>query len=471
MIKIINEKYELFKSMIDGMKVAVLGLGISNVPAIKFLKDCGAQICGCDKKKEDGFDAVILKELKKYCDKLILGDDYLEYLKDYDMIIKSPGIKVLTPQIQDAISNGIKVTSEIEIFMEICPCKIIGITGSDGKTTTTTIISEMLKRAGYKVHVGGNIGNPLLSQIDDICPEDMVVLELSSFQLQTLHVSPLVAVMTNVTPNHLDYHADMQEYIDAKANIFRFQNKENCRVILNADNEVTASFENEFKDRAIMFSRHKETNGAYFMDNNIYYGNDQLLHISDIKIKGMHNVENYLAAICAVRPYVKDSDIKYVARNFGGVEHRMEFVREMEGILFYNDSIGSSPTRTIAGLEAQPPGKIVLIAGGYDKHLPFDELADKIVEKVNSVVLMGATAKKIENAIMKAAGVNANYPVIRVDNMEGAVKTSLALARGLKDDNDQEVSVIFSPACASFDMYKNFEERGKDFKSIVNNLK
>lgn len=468
---IFNEKSELFKNMIKGKNIAVLGLGISNVPAIRFLSEYGANICGCDKRHEEDFDKNVLELLKKYCSKLIMGNDYLDHLDGYEMIIKSPGIKILTPQIQKAISNGIKVTSEMEIFVELCPCRIIGVTGSDGKTTTTTLIAEMLKRGGYKVHVGGNIGKPLLDKIDTINSDDMVVLELSSFQLQSMHVSPSIAVITNITPNHLDYHSDMEEYTEAKKNIFKFQNNDNCRLILNADNKITASIENEYKFGAEMFSRQKETNGAYFKDNDVYYKGKQILHISDIKIKGMHNVENYLAAICAVGPFVKDVDIKYVARNFGGVEHRMEFVRKIDEISFYNDSIGSSPTRTMAGLEAQPVGKMVLIAGGYDKHLSFEKLADKIVEKVNCVVLMGATAKKIENAILKSAGIKAKYPVVTVKDMESAVKTAYALAKGLKDDEEQEVSVIFSPACASFDMYKNFEERGKHFKSVVKELK
>lgn len=463
-----NPNYEMFKSMIMGKRIAVLGLGISNIPAIEFLADRGALIIGCDKKSADKFDKSVLEKINKHSIKLYLGDDYLDHLDMADIVIKSPGIKVSEPQIQKAISDGKTVTSEIEIFMSLCPCKVIGVTGSDGKTTTTTLIYEMLKKEGYKAHVGGNIGKPLLAQLEDIYEEDMVVLELSSFQLQTMHLSPEISVVTNISPNHLDYHLDMNEYIEAKANIFNFHS-ENCKLVVNADCEITDNFKNSYKYKTDSFSRKNETDGAYVNDGYIFYRGRKILDISRIKIKGWHNVENYMAAICALDGFVSDDTINYVAFNFGGVEHRMEFVRNLDGVDFYNDSIGSSPTRTIAGLTAQPPGDIVLIAGGYDKNLAFGTLADKIVDRVSVLVLMGATADKIENEVKNAQIGKRNVPIIRADSMENAVKSSYAMAKGLfKGENN--VSVILSPACASFDMYKNFEERGNDFKTIVNSL-
>lgn len=463
-----NPNYEMFKSMILGKRVAVLGLGISNIPAIEFLSERGALIIGCDKKPAEKFDKNAFEIMKKSCIKMHLGDDYLDHLDDADIIIKSPGIKVSEPQIQKAISDGKTVTSEIEIFMSLCPCKVIGVTGSDGKTTTTTLIYEMLRHEGYRTHVGGNIGKPLLSQLENICEEDMVVLELSSFQLQTMRLSPDISVVTNISPNHLDYHVDMAEYIDAKANIFKFHN-ENSKLVVNEDCEITNNFKNSYKYKTDSFSRKTQTEGAYVNDGYIFYRGRKILDTARIKIGGWHNVENYMAAICALDGFISDSTINHVAFNFGGVEHRMEFVRNLDGVDFYNDSIGSSPTRTIAGLSAQPPGDIVLIAGGYDKNLAFGTLADKIVERVGVLVLMGATADKIENEVKNAQIGKRNVPIVRAENMDNAVKSSFAMARGLCR-GENKVSVILSPACASFDMYKNFEERGNDFKQIVNSL-
>lgn len=459
-----NANYELFKTFIKGKKVSVLGLGISNVPAIEFLSKLGAIVCGCDKKTEDKFKPDVLKSLKEYCEVLYLGDDYLDHLDDVDIIIKSPGIKASTPQIRAAVENGKILTGEIEIFIALCPCKVIGVTGSDGKTTTTTLIYEMLKREGYRTHVGGNIGNPLLASLDKIFEDDMVVLELSSFQLQTMRVSPDISVITNITPNHLDYHVDMDEYVKAKANVFNFH-KEGNKLVLNADNDITLSFASDYKYEKDIFSRITKTEGAYVEDGCIVYRGNKILDTSEIRIKGTHNVENYLAAICAVYPFVSEETIKYVARNFSGVEHRMEFVRKLEGVSFFNDSIGSTPTRTIAGLNAHPAQKIVLIAGGYDKNLEFDKLASVIHEKVSALVLIGVTADKIK----KEVDIRGKFPMTKAQTMDQAVKYAFSLAKGMVDEN-KDVSVILSPACASFDMYTNFEERGKDFKNIVNSL-
>lgn len=464
----INANYEVFKGTVKNKKIAVLGLGVSNLPAIEFLKGLGASVCGCDRNTEEKFDAPILERLKNNCDCLYLGSDYLDHLDGFDMILKSPGIKVSTEQIQKAISNGQVVTSEMEIFMSLCPCKIFGITGSDGKTTTTSLVYEMLKKEGYRTHVGGNIGTPLLSEIESICEDDMVVLELSSFQLQTLRVSPDVALITNITPNHLDYHKDMAEYTECKTNIYKYH-KEGSRLVLNADCEVTAALKDDYKYDCKMFGRRTGKQDAYYSNGIIYYEDTPILDERDIKIKGLHNIENYMAAICAVRPYVSDETIKYVAQNFSGVEHRMEFVRELEGVSFYNDSIGSTPTRTIAGLNAQPPGKIVLIAGGYDKNLEYDLLARKIIDRVNALVLIGDTAKKIEAEVAKISTPEKKVPLVIADGMEEAVKVAFSFAKGMTG-SVRNVSVILSPACASFDLFKNFEERGNVFKDLVNNL-
>ncbi len=464
----LNTNYELFKATVKDKKVAVLGLGISNVPAIEFLKKLGAIVTGCDKREKGAFDKKILNELEHNCVNLKLGENYLDGLSDYDIVLKSPGIRVLTPEIQNAIKDGVTVTSEMELFMSMCPCTMIGITGSDGKTTTTSLVYEMLKTDGYTVHVGGNIGTPLLSKLDEISSDDMVVLELSSFQLQTLSVSPHISVITNLSPNHLDYHKDMEEYVQAKANIFNFHGP-NSRLVLNADNEITNSLKENYKYTCDMFSRVNESNSAYLKDGAIWYKGRKLLETDDIKIKGTHNIENYMAAICAVSPLVRDDTIVKVAREFSGVEHRMEFVRQLDGVSFFNDSIGSSPTRTIAGLDAQPPGRIVLIAGGYDKKLPFDKLAEKICQRVSVLVLIGETAIQIKDEVESCPTQKRKVPVMIADDMQHAVKLAFSFAKGLVDESHKS-SVILSPACASFDMYKNFEERGKHFKEIVNNI-
>ena len=464
-----NANYEMFKGMIAGKKVAVLGLGISNIPAIKFLHKHGAIITGCDKNAECNFSEQVMNTLTSCCEKLNLGDGYLDNLTEFDIILKSPGIKPHLPQIQEAIKSGVTVTSEMEIFMSLCPCKIIGVTGSDGKTTTTTLIYEMLKQDGKTCHVGGNIGTPLLDQIDFISDTDYVVLELSSFQLQLMGISPDIAVITNITPNHLDYHKDMEEYTEAKANIFKFQNKKS-KLVINADNGVTASFAGRQKGELVYFSRKSEKYGAYLHENKLCYNGDVVMTCEDIKIRGTHNVENYLAAIAAVYDIVDRESMLYVARNFGGVEHRMEFVRELNGIEFYNDSIGSSPTRTIAGLRAHD-GKIVLIAGGYDKKLSFDELGKVVKQTVSALVLCGATSDSIEKSVKAAYTSDEKViNILKTTSFEQAIKGAYALAKALKITGKEKVSVILSPACASFDMFKNFEVRGNTFKDIVNTL-
>ncbi len=465
----INPNYEVFKGMIAGKKVAVLGLGVSNLPAIEFLHKHGAVITGCDKNTEDSFDKDTFSFLLSKCTKLQLGENYLENLCDYDILLKSPGIRPFLPEIEKARENGVVITSEMEIFMSLCPCKIIGITGSDGKTTTTTLIYEILKQDGKNCHVGGNIGSPLINKLDYINEDDYVVLELSSFQLQVMGVNPDISVITNISPNHLDYHRSMEEYIEAKANIFKHQGEES-KLVINADNAITASFAGRQKGELVYFTRKGVRHGAYVNDGRIFYDDEDIMGVNDIRIRGVHNLENYLAAICAVHGIVDKESIVTVARNFGGVAHRMEYVRTLSGVEFYNDSIGSSPTRTIAGLVAHE-GKIVLIAGGYDKHLSFDELGEVIKNRVSSLVLCGATSDLIEKSVLKAYDDGEKVlNILKMPSFEGAIKGAFALAKALKTNDNEKISVILSPACASFDMFKNFEVRGNKFKEIVNNL-
>lgn len=464
-----NANYEIFKGMVTGKNIAVLGLGVSNIPAIEFLFSHGAVITACDRNTLDKFDEKTAEVLKRCCTSLRLGENYLDNLEDFDLIIKSPGINPSHPGIRNAFKAGVTVTSEMEIFMSLCPCKTIGITGSDGKTTTTSLIYEILKADGINCHVGGNIGTPLIDRLEYINEDDYVVLELSSFQLMLMKQSTDISVITNISPNHLDYHTDMNEYIEAKANIFKYQNDKG-KVVVNADNSVTAGFAGLEKGELVYFTRQKECKGAYVKDEKIYYNDDYIMDVADIRLNGLHNLENYLAATAAVYGIVDKETIRKVARSFKGVPHRMEHVRTVSGIEFYNDSIGSSPTRTIAGIKAHK-GRIVLIAGGYDKKLPFDELGEVINERVSALVLCGATSDKIEEAVRKTEKPGSKQiSIMKTSDFETAVKGAFAIAKSVASDSIEPVSVILSPACASFDMFKNFEVRGNKFKEIVNTI-
>jgi len=463
----LNISIEAFKKTMIGKKVSVVGIGISNLPALEFLSGCGSVITACDKRKEQDMDPDVLDKVHSLCDYTHFGEDYLDHFDGEDIILKAPGVNPSLPQIVKAKKDGIEVTSEMEIFMSLCPCKMIGVTGSDGKTTTTTLIYKILNESGYKCHVGGNIGKPLLNIVDTIHPDDFVILELSSFQLMNIKVSPHIAVITNISPNHLDYHKDMSEYVDAKSQIFRHQNKDG-KLVVNKDNSITAAFAGKQNGFVEFFSRRYSESEAHLEDGYLCFKGEKIVKASDIKIKGDHNVENYLAAICATMDFATKRAVEIVAKNFGGVEHRMEFVRKLNGVSFYNDSIGSSPARTIAGLKAHT-GDIVLIAGGRDKNLNYDELGLMIREKVSALVLVGETSEKISQSVKKAFGGNVTIPVYHQVEYSMAVKGAYALARGIKKD-DNEVSVILSPASTSFDMFKNFEERGNKYKEIVNSL-
>ncbi len=454
-----NKKLEAFKESISGKRIIVLGVGISNKPLIKMLLSFGANVTACDKNEELSAD---LLQLMKLGARFNLGEKYLDDL-DGDIIFKTPGMRSDIPELLEAKQKGIKITSEMELFFELCPCKIIGVTGSDGKTTTTTLIYNMLCEEGYTCHLGGNIGEPLLPKIENMEKSDYVVAELSSFQLHTMKKSPNIAVVTNMSPNHLDVHKSMDEYIEAKKNIFKYQTKTG-KLILNADNDITASFAQEAKGEVIPFSmKSSQTDGVYIdEENNICFGENKIINANEIAIPGMHNVENYMTAIAAVAKLVSVTSIRAVARNFKGVEHRIEYVREVDGVKFYNDSIASSPTRARAGLYSFKQ-KVILIAGGYDKHIPFDEFGEDIKARCKRVYLIGATAPLIKEAIIKAYEGKRTLPVIQYPTLERAVKEAYMAA-------EAGDVVILSPACASFDMYKNFEERGKRYKEIVRSL-
>lgn len=452
-----NKKLDEFKNRIKGMKIDVLGIGISNIPIIKYLSGNGAKVTACDKRSKENLGE-IYNELLELGVKFSLGDDYLGNLTG-EMILKTPGMRFDTPELLAAKERGAHVTSEMELFFEFCPAKIIAVTGSDGKTTTTTVINKLLEKEGYKTWLGGNIGNPLFCSLEKILPDDLVVLELSSFQLHTMKKSPDISVITNITPNHLDMHKSYEEYIDAKKNIMLYQNDEGLLVV-NMENDVTNKIGEEAKGRKIGFSNGKDTEVSRDSEY-IYYMGEKVLKISDIKVPGNHNVENYMAAIGAVGGMVSKETITNVAKEFGGVAHRIELVRTLNGIRFYNSSIDSSPNRTINTLKVFPE-KVIMIAGGKDKGIPYDEIGPSLVEKVKVLILVGATAGKIKDALKKTPG-NESVEVIELTEYPDAV--NMAYSKAKSGD-----VVILSPASTSFDKFKNFEERGNLFKSLVESL-
>lgn len=455
-----------FFEQINGKKIAMCGIGASNTPPIYKFLERGARVYACDRRTREQIGAVA-DELEAKGAELRLGEGYLNDL-EVDMIFRTPGMPFDLPELQKARANGIAVTSEMEVFFDLCPATVFAVTGSDGKTTTTTLIAEMLKAEGKNVFVGGNIGTPLLPEIENITKDDFVVVELSSFQLISMRKGPDVAVVTNVAPNHLDIHKDMDEYIGAKKNILLHQNAFS-RTVLNLDNDITAGFESDVRGQKMQFSMKQRVKSGAWLGSDGYLNlsyrgiSVPICHKDDITILGDHNVENYLAAISAVWGYVGADSIVKVAHDFKGVEHRIEFVREVDGVKYYNDSIASSPSRTIAGLKAFNQ-KIILLAGGYDKQIPFEPMAPYVTEKVKVLILCGPTSEKIENAVKADPNFKQGNPqIIRLNDYEEAVKVAHELA--VPGD-----IVALSPACASFDAYPNFVARGRHFKELVNRL-
>ena len=461
---------EQLQELIKGKKVAFIGAGVSHKRCIEQFVELGAQVTLCDQKKSLEDFGAYADTLRRLHVRLSLGEHYTDGFAGQDIIMRTPGYEYYKPELQAALQAGTKVTSEVELFFELCPCEIVAVTGSDGKTTTTTLISKMFEAAGRKVFLGGNIGAALLPQLADVTPEAVAVVELSSFQLISMRVSPKVAVVTNVTPNHLDHHKDMQEYIDAKRNILLWQVPP-CRAVLGFENEISRGMQSDCKGEQVWFTRLHDTDKGAFLresDDTLCYAENgvvtPILPRAEVKLRGLHNVENLLAAIAAVWGRVPVEAMRQVGSTFTGVEHRIEPVRTLDGVTYYNDSIASSPTRTIAGLRSFNQ-KIILIAGGYDKKIPYEPLAPEILAHVKTLVLMGATGPRIEAAVRACPGFDESaLTILHADSMQHAVE----LARGAAQPGDV---VSLSPASASFDLYPNFEVRGRDYKNIVNNLK
>ncbi|HHV62680.1 MAG TPA: UDP-N-acetylmuramoyl-L-alanine--D-glutamate ligase [Firmicutes bacterium] len=466
-------RYNTVVERLRGKSVAVVGVGVSNLPVIRFLAGAGAKVTACDRKTREELGAT-LEKLSGLPIEFRLGPDYLGGLNKFDMMFLTPGIPRDIPQIAAARAAGVEESSEIQLFFELCPSPIVGITGSDGKTTTTTLVGKVLEASGKRVFVGGNIGNPLLEQVDHITPDAVAVLELSSFQLQAMTVSPHIGVILNIYPNHMDYHRSMQEYIDAKANIISHQEPGDFAV-LNQDNEVVRDIGERCRSRRIFFTRRAEPEeGVFVRGEEIWIrlgAREEVACLKgDIRIPGEHNVENVLAvtAVAALLD-VELGVLRDVLREFKGIEHRLELVGELGGVRFYDDSIATTPSRAIAGLRAfKEP--VILIAGGYDKKLPFDEFAEVVLDRVKVLVLVGDTAGQIEAAVRRA-----------MSSRDGASGSILAPTIFRCGDFDEAVLraarsaapgdvVLLSPACASFDMFKDYKERGRRFKEIVSSL-
>jgi len=449
--------FDAYFTALRGKRIAVLGLGVSNRPLVRLLLEYGCSVIGCDKTPREKLDPEVLELEQQGC-ALRTGETYLDGLQA-DLVFRTPGMHPGNPALEALRKAGAEVTSEMEAFFALCPCTILAVTGSDGKTTTTTLISEMLKAAGKTVWLGGNIGTPLLPVCRRIGKDDYAVVELSSFQLMDMTHSPARAVVTNLAPNHLDVHKDMDEYVLAKKNIFKFQDSDGL-LVLNADNAITAGFSGNGTTR--FFSRQGEGH-VCIRDGVICRGGKEVLKVSDILLPGVHNVENYMAAIAAVEGLVDDAVIVEVARNFGGVEHRIELVRMKDGVRYYNDSIASSPSRTMAGLRSFPE-KVILIAGGYDKHIPYDVLGPEICSHVKKLFLGGATGPQIRAAVEQCEAYRPGYPEI-TDCADFTAAVQQAAAAAQPGD-----VVLMSPASAAFDQFKNFMERGAYFKKLVKEL-
>jgi len=459
------------KERFQNKRVSVIGIGISNRPLVELLTKAGAIVTARDKKTIAELGE-IAESFQEKGVRLVTGEHYLDGIDD-EILFRTPGMRFDHPALAAAVASGATLTSEMQLFFELCPAKIIGITGSDGKTTTTTLISEILKAEGKRVFLGGNIGKPLLPDLFDMTPDDFCVIELSSFQLHTMTRSPHVAVITNLSPNHLDYHKDVYEYIEAKFNIFLHQ-KKGDRIVINSCQKSRLdtllyeriAIEGRNND-ATAFSGDKLFEGekcVYEKDGVIYHGSTPVLATSDIRIPGRHNVENYMAAIGALWGLVSIETVQKIAREFGGVEHRIEYVRRVNGADYYNSSIDSSPTRTIAALKAFGEKKLIVLLGGYDKKIPYEPLGEPLCHHAKTVILTGNTAEPIKKALIESPEYREGAPEII---MAKDYAESIEIAHSIAKEGD---IVLLSPASASFDAFRNFEERGRFFKDLVHKL-
>ena len=463
----INKKLNEFNDYIRFRKVAIVGLGVSNLPLMEYLYEKKANVTVFDERDIDSISKDIMDKITTYGFGFHFGEDALKNLKGFNVIFRSPSCLPTRKELVDEANNGAIVTTEVELLMKMCPCKIVGVTGSDGKTTTTSLINAILKKAGYNTFLGGNIGTPLFTKLSDMKPEDILVLELSSFQLMGMEISPDIAVITNITPNHLNIHKDYEEYIEAKKNIFKYQDEKGV-LVLNYDNEITRNCEKEANGKVIFFSSKNKLDNGYIVDEDVIKECEDkirkhILNVEDVILRGNHNYQNIATAIAATSSLV-DMDIAVDAiKEFKPVEHRIEFIRELDGVKWYNDSASSSPSRTLSGINAFKED-IILIAGGYDKNLDYTPLAKPIIEKVKSLILIGQTSGKIFDAVkLELEKENKEIDIHMCESLEETIKLAKKVAKPGQ-------VVLFSPASASFDMFKNFADRGNQFKELVKKI-
>ena len=461
-----NKKLEKFEEELKTKKVAVIGLGVSNIPLIDYLKEKQADVTVFDDREEEKISSEIIEKIKTYKFKKFLGKGNLEHLKGFDIIFRSPSCLPTKPELVAEKNRGAIVTTEIEQLMKMAPCTIIGITGSDGKTTTTTLTYNVLKDAGFTVHLGGNIGIPLFTKLNEIKPKDIIVLELSSFQLMGMDISPERAAITNITPNHLNVHKDYQEYIDSKKNIFRYQD-ENGILVLNADNEITRECQKEANGKVIMFSSTQKLDNGFIVDDGIIKECEDgirrhIIDTKDLKIKGIHNYQNICTVLALTKGLVDEDKAIQTIKQFSGVLHRLELVRTLNGVEWYNDSASTSPTRGISALNAFANKEIILIAGGADKNLDYTPIGKPIVDRVKSLILIGQTAPKIFDAVKKE--LEEQHKSLDIHMCETFIQ-SLELAKRIAKPGQV---VLFSPASTSFDMFKDMYDRGDQFRKLVN---
>ena len=465
-----------------GKRVTVVGLGREGLAVTRVLTREGARVTVSDARDERALaqNIAALDELGGYPVRYALGASSPDTALNCDLLVLSPGVDKRAPLVREALRRGIPITSETELFVARCPAPIIGITGSSGKTTTTTLIGEMLRRdATSSVYVGGNIGRPLLERLDEITPDARVVLELSSFQLEWLTMSPAVAVVTNLTPNHLDRHRTMDAYAAAKSNIVAHQGPTGT-AILNADDPLVAAFAGLTRGRVLYFSLVSSVeNGSYLAsdDETLLLARDgqttALCRASELRVPGRHTIANVLAAASVATLYgVAPQVIAATARAFDGVPHRLQRVGTIAGVTFYDDSIATTPERTRAALAAIP-NPVVLILGGHDKMLPWEELARDAIRRCRGVVLIGEAAglirRHIEAALHEAGGEHndaAGEPLLRLAAVVDAASMTAAVERALEGARPGD-AVVLAPGCASYDMYRDFEERGDLFARAV----
>lgn len=459
-----NQKLEEFKKELKKMKIAIIGAGVSNLPLLTYLNHLGCDITLFDQKSLEDMKLETKQLLEKEKVQFYGGKNYLESLVGFDIIFRSPSFLPTNKYLRKEKERGAIITTEVEQVIRLTPAKVIGITGSKGKTTTTTIINHILTNLGYHTYLGGNIGVPLFNQLDHMIEEDIVVLELSSFQLMEMSVSPSISIITNISPDHLDIHKNYEEYINAKKYIFKNQTKDDI-LVLNKDDKIVKEFSKEAVGKIRYFGTKDIENNYYLEEEFIKYQGKGIIDTRKLLLKGKHNYLNICAALNAIHDYIQKNQDKLedILTKLNSVSHRLEFVREINGVKWYNDSASTTPDKTLAGINAFDCD-IVLIAGGYDKNISYAPLAKPILENVSKLILFGNTKDKIYNEVIaEKKRQKKDLEIYVMDTLEEVVEVAYQVSK------KGEV-VLFSPASASFDMFQNAYQRGDLFKGLVRQL-